>query len=41
MPRLPLTIALLNDRVVFLTMSWQAIALLRFIAAIWLGVRFL
>src|SRR6185295_7230973 len=39
MPRLPLTIALLNDRVVFLTMSWAGRLLYYlFITAIWLGV---
>jgi cellulose synthase/poly-beta-1,6-N-acetylglucosamine synthase-like glycosyltransferase/peptidoglycan/xylan/chitin deacetylase (PgdA/CDA1 family) len=39
MPRLPLTIALLNDRVVFLAMGWAGRFLYyAFIAAIWLGV---
>ncbi len=39
MPRLPLTIALINDRVVFLAMSWAGRFLYyAFIAAIWLGV---
>ena len=39
MPQLPLTIALLNDRVVFLTMSWAGRFLYyAFVAAIWLGV---
>ena len=39
MPRLPVSIALLNDRVVFLAMSWAGRFLYyAFIAAIWLGV---
>jgi len=39
MPQLPLTIALFNDRVVFLTMSWVGRLLYyAFVAAIWLGV---
>jgi cellulose synthase/poly-beta-1,6-N-acetylglucosamine synthase-like glycosyltransferase/peptidoglycan/xylan/chitin deacetylase (PgdA/CDA1 family) len=39
MPRLPLTIALFNDRVVFLAMSWAGHFLYyAFIAAIWFGV---
>ena len=39
MPRLPVSIALLNDRVVFLTMSWAGRFLYyAFIAAIWLGI---
>ncbi|MGZ5998666.1 MAG: glycosyltransferase, partial [Rhizomicrobium sp.] len=39
MPRLPVSIALLNDRVVFLAISWAGRFLYyAFIAAIWLGV---
>ncbi len=39
MPHLPVSIALLNDRVVFLAMSWAGRFLYyAFIAAIWLGV---
>ena len=39
MPRLPVSIALLNDRVVFLAMSWAGRFLYyAFIAAIWLGI---
>lgn len=39
MPSLPASIALLNDRIVFLVMSWAARFLYyAFIAAIWLGI---